>query len=129
MDGFLCVKPLTLSGTGYLPGSIIPADAVLPNRVRALMRMGYIAAADERRPPAFSIPIFAENGERTALAAGASDVVTAAILLQSTVEQASEAIRVETNRTALTLIRALDSRKGVKNAASARLEELNGGDA
>ena len=42
MDGFLCLKAMILSGRGYMPGDFIPADTVLPSRVRALVRQKYI---------------------------------------------------------------------------------------
>ena len=45
MDGFLCMKALVLSGQGYMPGEFIPADKVLPSRVRTLTREKYIAPA------------------------------------------------------------------------------------
>lgn len=47
MNGFICTKALTLSGARYEPGDPIPSEAVLPSRVRALTKQGYIAAQAE----------------------------------------------------------------------------------
>lgn len=43
MDGYTCIKALTLGGVGYAAGENIPAGAVLPGRVRALIKQGYIS--------------------------------------------------------------------------------------
>lgn len=140
MSGYVCLKPLTFSGVQYLPGNPIPADVVLPSRVNALKQMGFLAEQDEahllaavvdtRTAPdtVFTIPVAAEGDAMEGVPASEGSVVTAASILQMTVEQAGEAIKDTTDETALTLIRALDSRKGVKSAA-AKLEELRGGDA
>lgn len=48
MNGYICIKALVLGGIGYTAGSNIPAEAVLPGRVRALIKQGYISpSADE----------------------------------------------------------------------------------
>ena len=47
MNGFICTKGLALSGVEYKPGDHIPAEAVLPNRVRALINQSYITREGE----------------------------------------------------------------------------------
>jgi hypothetical protein len=47
MNGFICTKGLALSGVEYKPGDHIPAEAVLPNRVRALINQSYITHEGE----------------------------------------------------------------------------------
>ena len=42
---YLCKKTVTLFGNVYQPGDIIPVEAVLSHRVRALRTCGYIADA------------------------------------------------------------------------------------
>jgi len=49
MNGYTCIKALTLGGVGYAAGSDIPAEAVLPGRVRALIKQGYIAPTTPQR--------------------------------------------------------------------------------
>lgn len=46
MNGYTCIKALVLGGIGYTAGSNIPAEAVLPGRVRALIKQGYISPTD-----------------------------------------------------------------------------------
>lgn len=48
MNGYTCIKALVLGGIGYTAGSNIPAEAVLPGRVRALIKQGYISPADSQ---------------------------------------------------------------------------------
>ena len=43
MNGYIALKAITLNGTEYAAGDHIPADAVLPSRVSALVRTGTIA--------------------------------------------------------------------------------------
>ena len=141
MDGYVCLKPLKISGVEYEPGNHIPADEIPSSRVRALKQMGYIAEQDAaplleveldtRDAPeaVFTIPIAAEGGMTEGVPASEESVAAAATILQMTVEQAGEAIKDTADETALRLVHALDSRKGVKTAAAAKLEELRGGDA
>ena len=137
-NGYVCLKALTLSGADYLPGNRIPADAVLPNRVRALEKMGYIAEcdaeeqvgylADEAPEAVFMVPISPVSGDGEHLdgiPATEADVAAMALVLMLTAENASEAIREMENETALRLVQALDSRKSVKGAAAARIKALH----
>ena len=142
MDGYICLKPLTLSGVEYLPGNHIPADAVLSSRVRALMTQGYIASQDTAAvsaeadaktapEPVFMIPVspVSTDGEHLdGIPATEGSVAAMALTLMLTAEDATRAIRDMDDETALRLIQALDSRKSVKSAAAAKLEELRGGE-
>ena len=51
MNGYTCIKALVLGGVGYTAGSNIPAEAVLPGRVRALIKQGYISPATDEPAP------------------------------------------------------------------------------
>lgn len=42
MNIYICLKPVTLYGVQYEPGDVIPSEAVLPTRVRALKNQGVI---------------------------------------------------------------------------------------
>ena len=45
MAAFIAIKPCRFGSTDYGEGDIIPDGVVLPARVRAMTRMGYIAPA------------------------------------------------------------------------------------
>lgn len=49
MDGYTCIKALVLGGVGFAAGDNIPAEAVLPGRVRTLIKQGYIAPANTQK--------------------------------------------------------------------------------
>jgi hypothetical protein len=51
MNGYTCIKALVLGGIGYTAGSNIPAEAVLPGRVRALIKQGYISPVTDKPAP------------------------------------------------------------------------------
>lgn len=42
MNIYICLKPVTLYGIQYEPGDVIPSEAVLPTRIRALKNQGVI---------------------------------------------------------------------------------------
>lgn len=42
MNIYICLKPVTLYGVQYGPGDVIPSEAVLPTRIRALKNQGVI---------------------------------------------------------------------------------------
>lgn len=179
MNGYTCIKALTLGGVGYTAGDNIPAEAVLPGRVRALIKQGYIspmtAEAASVPPPEAQTEAIAElqqqstqlqaaldeaqaelhqvTGERDSLRerlaeaethttseriiipltkdggvlevpAAPESVVAAVCNLQLTAEDGIKVIEAMTDKTALILIHALDSRKTVKAAAQARAAAL-----
>lgn len=140
MSDFICTKGLTLGGVDYTPGQSIPAGAVLPSRVRALVRQGYIAQVDDAPkgqsephaepqapatvPGAITIPLTVDGGVYEVVATP-NDIIMAAGVLQLTVEEAKPAIEGIDSEETLILINALDSRKGIKEAAKARAEALD----
>lgn len=63
MNGYTCIKALVLGGVGYTAGSNIPAEAVLPGRVRALIKQGYISPATDEPAP---VPALEGNTEAVA---------------------------------------------------------------
>lgn len=42
MSTYICLKSVTLCGVRYNAGDMIPADAVLPSRIRTLINQGFI---------------------------------------------------------------------------------------
>ena len=136
---YICERAITLNGNNYWPGDSIPDGAVLPERADRLKSYGYIVERKDTKADAggaaeaiFMVPIspVAEDGEHLeGIPATESSVAAMALVLMLTAEDASKAIREMEDETALTLVQALDSRKSVKNAAAARLKEIQGGDA
>ena len=137
MNGYIALKPITLSGVAYAAGDSIPADAVLPSRVPALIRTKSIARANEHTVKAqetpqndtndfggVNLPIQTENGVLELPASG-EDIVKAVEVMQMNAEDAAKAVGDIESETALIIIDACESRKTVKTAVKARAEELN----
>ena len=72
-----------------------------------------------------NIPIAYDDGVQEEIPASGESVIFAAKVMQMTVEKAVEEIRTANDETALILLQCLDSRKGVKAAAAARIKILN----
>lgn len=140
MNGYIALKAITLNGTEYAAGDHIPADAVLPSRVSALVRTGTIATINAETPAVgaespeirtnevdgVDLPIKTEDGVLT-LTASREDIVKAIEVLQMNADDAAaEAATIESD-TALIIIDACDSRKTVQKAVKARAEELRDG--
>lgn len=140
MNGYIALKAITLNGTEYAAGDHIPADAVLPSRVSALVRTGTIATINADTPAVgaelpeirtnevegVDLPIKTEDGVLT-LTASREDIVKAIEVLQMNADDAAaEAATIESD-TALIIIDACDSRKTVQKAVKARAEELRDG--
>lgn len=140
MNGYIALKAITLNGTEYAAGDHIPADAVLPSRVSALVRTGTIAAINAETPAVgaespeirtnevegVDLPIKTEDGVLT-LTASREDIVKAIEALQMNADDAAEAAATIESDTALIIIDACDSRKTVQKAVKARAEELRDG--
>lgn len=137
MNGYIALKSITLSGVDYAAGDSIPADAVLPSRVPALIRTKSIARANERPVEAqetpqndandfggVNLPIQTENGVLELPASG-EDIVKAVEVMQMNAEDAAKAVCDIESETTLIIIDACESRKTVKTAVKARAEELN----
>lgn len=140
MNGYIALKAITLNGTEYAAGDHIPADAVLPSRVSALVRTGTIATINAETTAVgaespeirtnevegVDLPIKTEDGVLT-LTASREDIVKAIEVLQMNADDAAaEAATIESD-TALIIIDACDSRKTVQKAVKARAEELRDG--
>lgn len=136
MNGYICTKTVTLGGTTYQKGEPIPAEAVLPSRVRALTREGYIAPQNstpteaenqpqeaQNTPDPIVIPITKNDGIMELLATP-DDIVIATSILQLNAEEAIKAVEEVSSEEALILIDALESRKTVKAATAARAAVL-----
>ena len=140
MNGYIALKAITLNGTEYAAGDHIPADAVLPSRVSALVRTGTIATINAETTAVgaespeirtnevegVDLPIKTEDGVLT-LTASREDIVKAIEVLQMNADDAAaEAATIESD-TALIIIDACDKRKTVQKAVKARAEELRDG--
>ena len=133
MGVFTCTKPAVFAGIKYLPGDIVPAEAIPADRVGAVIRLGLIAEAQPEPPAAvpapFTVPVTLEDGTVYDVEVTPETVVEAVTVLQMTAEDAMHRIKTVTDDTALILIDACESRKTVKKAAAARAAELEGGTA
>lgn len=136
MTGYICTKAVTLGATKYTPGQNIPADAVLPSRVRALTKQGFIApqaeatalppvGAQERpdAPAPIVIPL-TRDGAVYEVVTPYETLLAVTSNLQLNADEVVTAIKTMTDDTALILLHALDARKTVKDAAEARAAKL-----
>lgn len=131
MGAYTCIKPANFAGVKYLPGDIVPAEAIPADRVGAVIRLGLIAEAqpaaqNEQTQPAtpaeivFSIPIKTGDGTTENMEVKPETVAEAVSVLQMTADDAAKYIAGMTDATALIVIDACDSRKTVKKAAADR---------
>ena len=138
MNGFICMKPLTLSAKDFFPGDTIPAESVLASRVLALKRSGYIAEAGDKEDDTkasklpqnsdydnypIEIPISTTEGILTATV-GSKSVHTAFLILQLSEKDAKAEISHLTDDDALMLINAVEKRKNVLTSVKERHEYL-----
>lgn len=135
MGVYTCIKPANFAGVKYMPGDIVPAEAIPADRVGAVIRLGLIAEAQPAQevqpaaPAPFTVPVTLEDGTVCDVEVTPETVVEAVTVLQMTAEDAMHRIKTVTDDTALILIDACESRKTVKKAAAARAAELEGGTA
>ena len=130
MGAYTCLKPARFAGVDYVPGDVIPAEAIPVNRVGAVIRLGLIAEtqqagapANGQGPAAFGIPIVID-GNAEELQVTPETVREAVTVLQMTADEAAKRIADITDATALIVIDACDSRKTVKKAAAERAKAL-----
>lgn len=140
MSEFVCKKPITLSGTRFSYGDIIPDGFVLPERALSLIRSNYIAAVEngisvnEVATPILpfqeamgdtliTIPIMAKEGILEATMSS-QNVITVLTILQENTEEATKKISELEEMDALILLNAVDSRKGIQKAADERVALL-----
>ena len=132
MGVYTCIKPANFAGVKYMPGDIVPAEAIPADRVGAVIRLGLIAEAQPAKevqpaaPASFTVPVTLEDGTVCDVEVTPETVVEAVTVLQMTAEDAMHRIKTVTDDTALILIDACESRKTVKKAAAARAAELEG---
>ena len=74
-------------------------------------------------PAPITIPLTKDGGVYEVVATP-EDIITAISVMQLTLDEASKIIEATESEEALILIHALDSRKGIKEAASKRAEAL-----
>lgn len=142
MNGYILLKASVINGEKLAAGSLIPADAVLPSRVPALLKNGVIAetnigategAETTARTPepveGIEIPINTEDGV-LGLPASREDILKAFEVLQMKVEDASDAVKAVETENALILIDACTKNSTLKKAIRNRVTELKaeGGD-
>ena len=138
---FVCVKPVNLSGNKYLHGEMIEEGHVLPSRVCALIRMGYIAKAEAEPLPVtelvqvetgeevkFSIPVIQEADGDTiqvmSVPLAEEEIQNIFAVMQMNVEEAAKAIEDIRSEDVLIVLYAADSRQGVKKSAKKRAMAL-----
>lgn len=140
MSGYICLKSLRLGGVDYNQGDPIPAEAVIPSRVRALTAQKYIAAAADKpvapcgepdgandavsSPGSIILPI-TKNGGLLELVATPDDIKLAVATLQMNANDAVQAIQDIERDEVLILMDALESRKTVKAALADKARALD----
>lgn len=135
MSGYIALKNVVLSGIGYTAGSTIPADAVLPSRVRSLLRNGTIANAEDGAVGAelaatasndtegVVLPIHTEN-DVLALPVSREDIVKAIEVLQMKQGDAIAAIAEIESEDALIVIDACTKSAQTKKAIKERVAQI-----
>lgn len=135
MSGYIALKNVVLSGIGYTAGSTIPADAVLPSRVRSLLRNGTIANAEDGAVGAelaatasndtegVVLPIHTEN-DVLALPVSREDIVKAIEVLQMKQDDAIAAIAEIESEDALIVIDACTKSAQTKKAIKERVAQI-----
>lgn len=140
MNGYIALKAITLNGIDYAAGEPIPADAVLPSRVPALLRTKTIQKMNSevksnavgtetpeirtKEVDGVELPIKTEDGV-LGLSVSRKDIIKTVEILQMNADDAAAAIADIESEDALILINACDSRKTVKKAAKERAEAIN----
>lgn len=138
MSGFICNKPMKLSGRQYFPGDLIPAGAVLPSRESTLKKNGLIVSQPETvaQAPAglpegggfdnfpIELQINASEGPGT-VTVGSKAVAEAFAILQLSEKEAKIAIGKAEDGDVLTIVGAADHRKNVLTAVKERQSKLN----
>lgn len=135
MSGYIALKNVVLSGIGYTAGSTIPADAVLPSRVRSLLRNGTIANAEDGAVGAelaatasndtegVVLPIHTEN-DVLALPVSREDIVKAIEVLQMKQDDAIASIAEIESEDALIVIDACTKSAQTKKAIKERVAQI-----
>ena len=142
MSEYICKKGISLSGTQYVPGEVIPAEAILPSRVLTLKRSGHIVEADfnasgdkgaystqnsDSDVHPIKIPISTPDGSFEATVSS-QEVYDAFSILQLPEKEAKDAIALVDDDNTLMLIDSAERRKNVLSAIRKRHEELEAKD-
>ena len=68
MNGFVCKKPILVSGRLFSCGEIIPNDDIVPERIQTLIKSGYLSQIEDElekgemiSEPDIKIPIFTDK--------------------------------------------------------------------
>lgn len=139
--GYFCLKPCRLSGTDYRAGEVIPAEAVVPEGIKALEEMGIIAETADNLPGFVQgateviiegpqekvyIPILSKTGEQdVAVPVPVGDIHAIFCALQLNADEAALYVKngiIETPE-ALEVLTKIDQRRTVKTAIKAKTEE------
>ena len=128
---YIALKDLNLSGVRYMAVEDIPGEAVVPSRVAALIRSGYIARYEDNSgchgagaDHAKGIPVHLKKSKED-IYLHPDEVAAVFLILQENAEDAAVTLAEQDNRNVLEVVRELDSRKGVRAAAETFLEELD----
>lgn len=131
---FVALKDICFAGKKYLAGEEIPEGAVIPSRVTALLRShwiaeqkkgteSYLADAEPSDPKADKISVLIRKTEH-GLFLKPEEVPQIFAIMQMNVEEAAEAIAMLESGNVLEVLKEVESRKGVKTAAEARMKEI-----
>ncbi len=129
---YICRMQLSLGGTTFFPGDVIPGEKILGSRVRALKTSGYIA---EVTAPAVANNVIAtgsansmgvvfshtEDGQSITTAVTAEQLQGVVDVLMRNAKDAAASLEDEVDETVLAMLKAVDSRKTVKEAAEKQL--------
>lgn len=127
---YICLKSCTMGGNKYIAGDIIPEDAVIPQRVNALVSMGLIALNNENATVTGTLEVAEQandtmyvtllgkkNEQDVEVSVAIEDVQKVLIALQHNAENAAEFVRENINSPeALEVLDRLEQRKTVKIA-------------
>ena len=103
MGVFTCTKPAVFAGIKYLPGDIVPAEAIPADRVGAVIRLGLIAEVQPAQevqpapPTPFTVPVRAADGTTYDVEVTPEAVVEIVTVLQLPVETATDRIKAITD--------------------------------
>lgn len=122
---YICTKPLNLGGKRYDIGEIIPEDAVVANRVLALISSGYMVEAGEVVETGTATM---NNGIKIKMddleAVMTEEEVNAIFnIMIAKAEDAQKEIKAAENLAVPIIVSRIDSRKTVVAAAKERVKE------
>lgn len=129
---YKALKPCTFAGRKFIIGDEIPADLVL--NPQKLLKRGTIVQVNgeaetslvpevQEGETVIVVPVY-DKDEVINISLTAEQIVEVVTIIQHTVDEAEETIKGITSEDELIVIHRLDSRKGVKEAAEKRANEL-----